>query len=452
MTAGLVWFRRDLRLDDNPALSAAMAAHDQVACLYVLDPVLLDAAGPYRRRQLLANLHALDGDLRSRGGGLRVRHGDPTTIVPEEARGVDGVFWNDDVTPFATARDSAVRAGIDATVRTWWGHLVLPPRSVVTAAGVVSRVFTPFYKRWADTPWDAWPDAGHATFVQDLADELPPLDAEPPMPGGPAPAEERLRRFLARVDRYLDDRDRLDCEGTSRLSADLRFGTISARHVAEVVGTGSKARAGFVRQLAWRDWWAHLLAAHPTMVTSAQRPEYDRIAWRTGPEADADFDAWCEGRTGYPVVDAAMRELRATGWMHNRARMIVGSFLVKDLLIDWRRGERWFRHWLTDGDVAQDVGNWQWVAGTGPDAAPYFRVFNPVAQSRKFDPRGEAIRAWLPELAGLDPVAIHAPWEAGPLDLVAAGVVLGDTYPAPIVDHATARERTLAAYKAAKGD
>jgi deoxyribodipyrimidine photo-lyase len=321
---------------------------------------------------------------------------------------------------------------------------------VLTASGAVSRVFTPFYRRWSDTPWDAWPEVGEAVLADDPADGLPALDADPPMPGGAAAAERRLSGFLERADRYLDDHDRLDVVGTSLLSADLRFGTLSPRHVAEVVGRSSPGRTGFVRQLAWRDWWAHLLLDHPGMVHGAQRPEYDAVAWRRGAEADRDFAAWCDGRTGYPVVDAAMRELRATGWMHNRARMIVGSFLVKDLLIDWRRGERWFRHWLTDGDVPQNVGNWQWVAGTGPDAAPYFRIFNPVSQSRKFDPHGTAIRTWVPELAGLDDRTIHAPWEAGPLDLAAAGVVLGDTYPAPIVDHAAARTRTLAAYADAK--
>jgi deoxyribodipyrimidine photo-lyase len=229
----------------------------------------------------------------------------------------------------------------------------------------------------------------------------------------------------------------------------LRFGTISPRQVVEAVGEAGADRTAFVRQIAWRDWFAHLLAELPALPDRALRPELDRIAWRDDPEGLA---AWQEGRTGYPLVDAGMRELAATGAMHNRVRMVTASFLVKDLLIDWRRGERHFRHLLADGDVAQNVGNWQWVAGTGPDAAPYFRVFNPVAQSRAHDPGARYLRRWVPEIAALDGQAIHAPWEVGPLELAAAGVTLGETYPAPIVDHAAARLRTLAAYRAARGE
>jgi deoxyribodipyrimidine photo-lyase len=218
--------------------------------------------------------------------------------------------------------------------------------------------------------------------------------------------------------------------------------------VVEAVGDADADRQAFVRQLAWRDWFAHLLAEVPTLPDKALRTDFDRIGWRDDPDGLA---AWKEGRTGYPVVDAGMRELAATGAMHNRVRMITASFLVKDLLVDWRLGERHFRHLLVDADVAQNVGNWQWVAGTGPDAAPFFRIFNPVTQSRTHDPRGEYVRRWVPELADLDDQAIHAPWEVGPLELAAAGITLGETYPEPIVDHASARLRTLAAYRAAEG-
>jgi len=218
--------------------------------------------------------------------------------------------------------------------------------------------------------------------------------------------------------------------------------------VASEVGDGSEGRRAFVRQLAWREFYAGVLVAFPETVRRALRPEFDRVVWRDDPEGLA---AWQEGRTGYPIVDAGMRQLRSTGWMHNRVRMITASFLVKDLLVDWRLGERWFRRLLVDADLAQNVGNWQWVAGTGADAAPYFRVFNPVTQSRRFDPDGDYLRRWVPELAGLTGDAIHAPWTAGPLDLAAAGVILGDTYPAPIVDHAAARDRVIAAFEAARG-
>ena len=215
-----------------------------------------------------------------------------------------------------------------------------------------------------------------------------------------------------------------------------------------VAGDSTDGRRGFVRQLAWRDWYAHLLSENPGMVRAAIKPDYDKVLWRNDPD---EYEAWKRGRTGYPIVDAGMRQLWKTGFMHNRVRMIVGSFLVKDLLIDWRWGERWFRHLLVDADVSQNVGNWQWVAGCGTDAAPYFRVFNPWTQSRKFDAQGEYIRRWVPELAELTGDAVHEPAKAAPLDLAAGGVTLGDTYPYPIVDHAFARDRVLTAYKTALG-
>jgi deoxyribodipyrimidine photo-lyase len=269
------------------------------------------------------------------------------------------------------------------------------------------------------------------------------------MTPGEDAAAGRLARWLDDVDGYRDRRDRPDDDtGTSHLSADLRWGTLSPREVARTVGESTKGRAGFVRQLAWRDWYAHLLWEQPELASHALKPEMDRVPWRDDPDGLA---AWQEGRTGYPIVDAGMRQLAATGWMHNRVRMITASFLVKDLLVDWRLGEAHFRRLLVDFEVSQNVGNWQWVAGTGPDAAPYFRIFNPVTQARKFDPDGEFVRRWVPELAGLEAPSVHSPWELGPLELAAAGVVLGETYPHPIVDHAEARERTLAAYGRAKG-
>jgi deoxyribodipyrimidine photo-lyase len=256
-----------------------------------------------------------------------------------------------------------------------------------------------------------------------------------------------LAAFGEIADEYLDRRDIVGEDGTSQLSADLRWGAISPRTVVAEIGTATRGRSGFVRQLAWRDWYAHLLWERPDLRTTAMKEAFDHIRWRRDPEG---LTAWKEGRTGYPIVDAGMRQLADTGWMHNRARMICASFLVKDLLVDWREGERWFFHLLADGDVAQNVGNWQWVAGTGPDSAPYFRVLNPVTQARRFDPDGAYVRRWVPELARVDTRWIHAPWEAGPLDLAAAAVTLGRTYPEPIVDHATARARAIAAYDAVR--
>ena len=257
----------------------------------------------------------------------------------------------------------------------------------------------------------------------------------------------RLEAAAARADSYPEERDLPAIVGTTELSIDLRFGTLSPRTVATVLGDATPGRAAVVRQLAWRDWYAHLLFERPELVDAPMKAQYARIEWRLD---DAGFDAWRTGRTGYPFVDAGIRQLLATGWMHNRVRMVVASFLVKNLLVDWRRGERWFRHVLLDADVAQNVGNWQWVAGTGPDASPYNRVFNPVLQGQRFDPDGDYVRRWVPELAGIVGGAVHQPWEIGPLELAAAGVELGVDYPTPIVDLGESRARVLAAYAAAR--
>ena len=425
-----------------------------MTALFVLDARLRRAAGPQRNRQLLAELHALDAELQARGGRLRVHAGDPVDVVPRVARelGAARAHWNADVTPWSAARDAAVRGALAVDAATPYGHLVLPPGAVTTGAGRVHRVFGAFHRAWLATPWDPWPEPGDAEVAADVGEPLPRLDAEPVDAAGETAAHARLERLVGVVDEYAHLHEDLAAPGASELSVALHFGTISPREVVQGVRDAGPSAGGeaFVRQLAWRDWFAHLLAEEPSLTEHALRPELDAIAWRDDPEG---FEAWTRGRTGYPLVDAGMRELAATGRLHNRVRMVAASFLVKDLLIDWRVGERHFRRLLLDGDVAQNVGNWQWVAGTGPDAAPYFRVFNPVTQSRTHDPDGSYLRRWLPELAGLDDRAIHAPWELGPLELAAAGVTLGDTpdatYPAPILDHAMARGRALAAHRIA---
>jgi deoxyribodipyrimidine photo-lyase len=460
---GLVWFRRDLRLDDNPAWASATNGHATVVALFVIDPALLDKAGEFRAARLLGDVAALDARLAEAGGRLLIRIGDPGTIVIAEAlaRGVGTVYVNEDVTPYATARDTAVKADLQANGIGWnaqWGTLIHEPGSVRTNAGGLSQVFTPFHRAWEKVPWLPWPTPGSAALVADAGEALPVAAVAYPLVEGLAgdaalPGEigaiARLELAAQRADGYDDNRNFPAMTGTSELSSDLRFGTLSPRTAADVIGTATPGRAALVRQFAWRDWYAHLLHATPSLVSAPMKPRYAAIAWR---DDDEDFEAWSTGRTGFPFVDAGMRQLLATGWMHNRVRMVTASFLVKNLLIDWRRGERFFRHLLVDADVPQNVGNWQWVAGTGPDASPYNRVFNPVLQGQRFDAGGDYIRRWIPELAGLGNKAIHEPWDVGPLELAAAGVILGDNYPSPVVDLATSRARVLAAYAAVRDE
>jgi deoxyribodipyrimidine photo-lyase len=454
---GVVWFRRDLRLDDNPAWAEATAAHDVVVALYVLDRTLLGRAGAHRRRRVLHDLAALDLRLRERGGCLRVLDGDAAELVAADAArlGATAVHANADVTPYARARDERVgdamaRAGL--ALRWHWGTLVHRPGAVRTAKGELSRVFSPFHRAWRATPWDPWPESCGAEVADTPSDRLPEPDGPYPLIGGEVGdatragevgARARLEGALERADDYRETHDLPGVVGTSQLSPDLRFGTLSPRTVAQTVGEATPGREALVRQLAWRDWFAHTLLAHPSMPDEPLAPAFAALGWRNNP---GDLAAWQQGRTGVPLVDAGMRQMLTTGWMHNRVRLVVGSFLVKNLLVDWRLGERWFRHHLMDGDVPQNVGNWQWVAGTGPDAAPFHRVFNPVLQSRRFDPAGTYLRRWLPELAALSDADVHEPWAAGPLELAAAGVQLGVQYPAPIVDLKASRRRVLDAY------
>ncbi|MCP3856372.1 MAG: deoxyribodipyrimidine photo-lyase [Actinomycetia bacterium] len=447
---GLVWFRRDLRLDDNPAWAAATTAHRQVVAVFVLEPSLMNAAGQVRRDQILAHLHALDDELRAVGGALVVRPGPAPVAIPQVVSDCEAsaVYLNADASALSATRDDETRRALPVPVHSFHGLTVHEPGAVLTQKGTLARVFTPFYRTWSATARSPWPSAGSGRPAT-----LPGITL--PSPRGPvrqAPGEraawERLTLWLDDVDDYVIARDSPAADGTSDLSADLKSGTLAARTVVDVVGTSTPGREAFVRQLAWRDWWAHTLTGRPDLAEVALRRSYGAIEWRDDAEG---FERWCTGTTGFPIVDAGMRQLVQTGWMHGRVRMLCASFLVKDLLIDWRWGERFFRRLLADGDVAQNVGNWQWVAGTGPDAAPYFRVFNPTVQARRFDPGGDYVRRWVPELAGLPPNIIHEPGAVSPLELAAGGVILGDNYPEPIVDHAEARARTLDAYRRAAG-
>jgi deoxyribodipyrimidine photo-lyase len=442
--AGVVWFRRDLRLDDNPAWAGATHAHDEVIALFVIDPALFGRA-PRRDALLIGHLGLLARRLQELGGGLTVRIGAPTKIVPDVCRDADAVYWNDDCGPYARRRDAAVEAALGMPIRRMHGVPIHAPGVVRTGAGDAHRVFTPFYRAWREVPWDLWHPPRPIAVRESPSDPMPDVP-RPDRPVGESGARARLEHWLSRVDDYEETRNQFEPGSTSELSSDLHFGTLDARRVRAEVGEHTPGREAFVRQLAWRDFDFQALAEYPGAVSAPIRPEYAAIAWRRD---DDGFGAWRNGETGYPIVDAAMRQLGSEGWMPNRLRMVAASFLVKDLLIDWRLGERHFRRELVDGDLAQNVINWQWVAGTGLDATPYFRVFNPVSQSRRHDPAGTYIRRWVGELAGLGDHAIHAPWEVGPLELAAAGVTLGVDYPFPIVDHAVARRRTIDAYKRA---
>jgi deoxyribodipyrimidine photo-lyase len=411
------------------------------------------------------------GRVKRRGGGLVVLHGDPVEEIPRLARelAIDAVYANHDDDPYARTRDALVaeRLAMDRVeLRTCKDHVVLERGEVLTNAGRPFGVFTPYKNAWLRRLSTA-DLAAHDTRRH--AARLSPPPIARPVPGlaelgfepsgvgapvgGSAEAGRIFAEFLLRIDRYAELRDFPAARAPSYLSAHLRFGRISVRLLERAaharLTAGSAGAAAWLGELIWRDFFHQLLYHHPRVVEGAFRAEYESIEWERGERAERLFAAWCEGRTGYPLVDAAMRELNSTGYMHNRLRMVAASFLCKDLGIDWRRGESYFALKLDDFDLAANNGGWQWAASTGCDAQPYFRIFNPVNQSRNFDPHGEYIRAHVPELATLPAAALHAPWEM-PGELAAAGVELGRHYPHRIIDRRDARRRTLERYGAAR--
>jgi deoxyribodipyrimidine photo-lyase len=464
VTRGLHWFRNDLRLQDNTALRALASSAKEWLPVFVLDPRIRAGAraGKPRNRFLLDCLGRLSRDLGKRGVPLLVREGLPEDELPKlmHETGARLLSFNEDATPFARLRDSAVQPAVErggGEVMTRLDHVVFRSSEVRSASGGAYSVYSPYRKTW----WRRWSQEPRLPVrLGRLPPPIPGFSADRiPDPrelgleaggcdvptGGEAAAKRRLDRFLeAAAGRYHEDRDRPDRDGTSRLSPYLRFGVISVRQcferaeeAAHVEPALQQGVAKWLDELIWREFYSAILEEHPRVLRESYRREYDALVWNDDPKG---FEAWCEGRTGYPIVDAGMRQLRAIGWMHNRVRMIVASFLTKDLLIDWREGERFFFERLVDGDPASNNGGWQWAASTGTDAQPYFRIFNPVAQGRRWDPEGRYVRYWVPELRELPDPHVHAPWESG----------LPDGYPPPIVDHAERRELALERFKSAR--
>jgi len=476
MDDALVWFRRDLRLSDHAALYHALKSARRVHCAFVFDRAILDpllAAGQRADRRvefIHAAVTELDAALRALGGGLIVRHGVAAEEIVRLAGelGVAAVFAAEDYEPYARERDARVGASLQAGGRAlhlFKDHVIFARDEVLTGAGKPFSVFTPYRNAWLRqlTPFHvkaypvalaagslAPPRPGDAPSLAELG-FAPTNLRDLQIPLGASGAQRLLDDFLARIDAYQRARDYPAMRGPSYLSVHLRFGTVSIRPLAalawERAQRGSAGAATWLSELVWRDFYHQILWHHPQVATGAFKPAYDRIAWDDAPDL---FAAWCAGRTGYPLVDAAMAQLNQTGYLHNRLRMVVASFLTKHLGIDWRRGEHIFARRLNDFDLAANNGGWQWAASSGCDAQPYFRIFNPVAQSEKFDPEGRFIKRYVPALAGFTPMEIHAPWRVPAPRQQQAGCVVGTDYPAPIVDLAQARKRTLARYAVIK--
>lgn len=472
MRTAIWWVRRDLRLTDNQALHAALVDAERVIPIFVLDPALLNSRNVGERRVafLFEGLRLLDADLRARGARLIIRHGAPTRVLSTLCREVDvvAVYAERDYSPYAVARDNAVAAALSTPLILTDGLTIRTPGATCKDDGAPYTVFTPYSRRWrAHTPLSQ-PDilpAPHTLFpVPDVASDAlpdaPTLETSIVLRPGEAEAQARLAAFVQAeqppIFQYAEQRNLPAIDGTAMLSPYLRFGMVSPRQAAAAAYTAieaapnNDARTGadtWLTELIWRDFYFSILYHFPHVARGSFHRAYDAIEWQNDPD---HFAAWRVGQTGYPFIDAAMRQLAATGWMHNRARMAVASFLVKDLLIDWRWGERWFMQMLLDGDLAANNGGWQWSAGTGTDAAPYFRIFNPTSQGQKFDPTGAYVRRWVPELRNVPDKYIHEPWRMPRSEQLRTGCLIGQHYPAPIVDHNVARKWVLSVYKKAR--
>ncbi len=476
----LVWFRRDLRAFDHAALHHALRQSKAVYCVFIYDQTILDSLPKQDRR--VEFIHAcvaeLAAELRQLGGDLIVRHADAQEAIPRLAQelGVDAVFSNHDYEPQAIARDAHVAQALTAAARLWFSfkdQVIFEKHDVLTLADKTFTVYTPYKNAWLKR-MRAEPACYAPLPVEPYADRLAPPLAQLPLPTlqelgfeetnlkqlaiptGMSGGASLFEQFLPRIANYGVARDFPALKGPSYLSVHLRFGTVSLRHLVRTVvdlidrGAGGEGAPVWLAELIWRDFYAMILFHHPHVVGAAFKPAYDAIAWETGPAADAAFAAWCEGRTGYPLVDAAMLQLNQTGYMHNRLRMVTACFLIKDLGIDWRRGEAYFAQHLNDFDLSSNNGGWQWASSSGCDAQPYFRIFNPITQSEKFDGAGRFIRRYLPQLKALHDKEIHAPWLVPQMLLEQKNLRLGRDYPEPIVQHDVARKETLERYAVVK--
>ena len=498
--SALFWFRRDLRAFDNAALHAALTNAERVHCVFVFDREILDVLTDKADRRvefIWESVVELRAVLAAMGGALHVLYDTARDAIPKLAQtlDVDAVFTNHDYEPQAVARDAHVAAMLKKngiTFETRKDHVIFEKDEVLTGAGTFFSVFTPYKNAWLKRleafyvkpyPIEAHrakfgplslgerrrPAPAKAGGERETADDpssesttdLPSLETmgfKPTnlralnFPTGASGGEKLFSEFLERIDRYADTRNFPAVKGPSYLSTHLRFGTVSIRGLAASAWQrwqeGSRGAEVWLSELIWRDFYVHILHHNPRVVDGAFKPEYNNIRWSNDPER---FAAWCEGRTGYPLVDAAMRQLNQTGYMHNRLRMVAASFLTKDLLVDWRWGEKYFADKLNDFDLAANNGGWQWAASTGCDAQPYFRIFNPITQSQNFDEKGAFIRKYVPEVAKLLNKDIHAPWLTPPVEQRTRDFVPGRDYPLPVVDHAEARLATLAEFKRALG-
>ncbi len=473
----LVWFRRDLRCSDHAALYYALKSAKRVWCAFVLDTDILDELPRQDRRVsfILHSLQELDHGLKALSpgghGGLIVRHGTALGEITKLASqlGVQAVYTNHDDEPAAQQRDAQIRgrlSDVGVALYTTKDHVIFERNEVLTGQGTPYGVFTPYKNAWlkkVDSFYlKAYPVESYATQLAPIPADMagwqvggPSVPSEADIGFEPCPdlkmacgmsgAQALLADFLPRMDTYDETRDFPSVKGPSYLSTHLRFGTVSIRELARLAWNssqqGSKGAQTWLSELIWRDFYHQILFHHPRVVGHCYKREYDQIKWAHGPTATAHFKAWCQGKTGYPLVDAAMRQLNQTGYMHNRLRMVTASFLTKDLGVDWRKGETYFAQKLLDFDLAANNGGWQWAASTGCDAQPYFRIFNPISQSKKFDPAGKFIRRYVPELAELPDQAIHAPWLGG---------YTPAKYPEPIVDHDEARAETLKRFEVVK--